>query len=148
MTVGTGVARGGQLGSCPGWHFLGSFVRNVLLQIRFKCLDFAQKCYQSAINYFEGRHAPDPLSWTRLTAALSYEACDRTHTPKINRTPKIFQPSLTFDPSFSVAVVLFRIYLLKYLQSVNIIFVYVNVSLANVVMGVYGPLAAIMRLNK
>ena len=26
----------------------------------------------------------------------------------IDRTPKIFQPSLTFDPSFSVAEVLFR----------------------------------------
>ena len=29
---------------------LGSFVRNVLLQIRFKCLDFAQKCCQNVGN--------------------------------------------------------------------------------------------------
>ena len=48
--LSTGVARGGgERGSCPGQHFW-SFVGNVLSQIRFKCLYFAQKCCQKARN--------------------------------------------------------------------------------------------------
>ena len=52
-------------------------MRNVLLQIRFKCLAFAQKCRQNAGNaiseteiskIFGGGLAPGAPSWTRLTA--------------------------------------------------------------------------------
>ena len=80
-----GLGRAGQLPRAAlfgGGTFgvLGSFVRNVLLQIRFKCLDFAQKCCQNAGNaisetqiskMFRGDMPPDPPSWTRL----SYVAC-------------------------------------------------------------------------
>ena len=66
-------------GTFEGRHleFLGVFVRNMLLQIRFKCLDFAQKCCQNAGNaisetqiskFFEGGNAPGPPSWTRRKA--------------------------------------------------------------------------------
>ena len=41
--------RGGRAGQLPGQHFW-SFVGNVLSQIRFKCLYFAQKCCQKARN--------------------------------------------------------------------------------------------------
>ena len=63
MSHGRGVRAGsgsksGERGSCPGQHFLGGgtfgvlgdFVRNVLLQTRFKCLAFAKKCLENAGN--------------------------------------------------------------------------------------------------
>ena len=70
--VARGGGEGGERGSCPRWHFFGgwhiwSFVRNVLLQIRFKCLDFAQKCCENVGNgisetqiskMFRGGHDP------------------------------------------------------------------------------------------
>ena len=61
----------------PGRHFLGagtfellgSFVRNVLLQIQFKCLDFSQKCCQNAGN---------AISETQISKIFRVGACPRT----------------------------------------------------------------------
>ena len=95
-----GVPSEGERGSCPGRHFLGggtfgvlwSFVRNVLLQIRFKCLAFAQKCRQNAGNAISETQI-SKLFWGSMPRTpLVGRALRRVRVPRLGAAYSSFSP--------------------------------------------------------